>query len=663
MNRSKFVIKTIQSTFVGLLVLATFLIVGLFSLEAIINTLYPPLPICPSSPVDYPCYRSGPMLDLGQNFGNYIFGIIALYLISICMAGFASGIYANISRLRIKAEDSASYVWQSLISGSIIGSLSPLILFIFWSNKADSIGEMFIGFILSLPVALILGLPATISGFIGYKFNVYTRDLVSKPKNVVINLVITSLISLVIFTALRVSFDPLIGVKCEYFPVQGILLDVCTESEIVFVIILSVSTFVSGWWTVRADRRFEYGIISGLVVGILGPLLAAYFYNQNTPLLASFFYGAWGGLCGLCGSVCKRRSNYSWRFDIATVRTIGVTGVCLVGIWAIVIGLKPCGYLDTLLNFSGCVRTLNGHETDVRWVAITPDGALLASSATDKRVKVWQLDNGTLLNTLTIGNEIYSLNFSADGTILAVGLADGNVQIWDIENETLLHQIKNGSWLVDMAFSPDGAILAVATTDRIISTKLWRVDDGSLLQNLEKSQNDNNSSIHSLAFSPDGKMLAVGEGGRIRLWQVEGCYQSSEECGALIGLIDAPGGVVDSLVFNLQGDRLAAGSEDKTRIWQIEDCLSMQKCGKLLHTFQSKPFGISDVAFSQNSEFLAENSGNRQIRVWRLSNDKLLQDYDRMPGRTHNLLFTSDNSILTTAPVGNTVQVWMLDSE
>ena len=91
MNRSDFALKTIQSTFVGLIVLAVLLIVGLFTLGSIIDALYPPLPICPPDPVDYPCYTSGALFDLGQNFDKYVIGLIVLYFISICVAGFISG--------------------------------------------------------------------------------------------------------------------------------------------------------------------------------------------------------------------------------------------------------------------------------------------------------------------------------------------------------------------------------------------------------------------------------------------------------------------------------------------------------------------------------------------------------------------------------------------
>src|SRR5438876_12300728 len=47
------------------------------------------------------------------------------------------------------------------------------------------------------------------------------------------------------------------------------------------------------------------------------------------------------------------------------------------------------------------VRTLNGHTEWVMSVAFSPTGRILASGSADKHIKLWDVQIGTLLKTLT----------------------------------------------------------------------------------------------------------------------------------------------------------------------------------------------------------------------------------------------------------------------
>ena len=47
-----------------------------------------------------------------------------------------------------------------------------------------------------------------------------------------------------------------------------------------------------------------------------------------------------------------------------------------------------------------CVRTLQGHSNSVFSVALSPDGALLATASVDSTAKLWSTATGACVRTL-----------------------------------------------------------------------------------------------------------------------------------------------------------------------------------------------------------------------------------------------------------------------
>ncbi|MHC5755794.1 MAG: WD40 repeat domain-containing protein [Nostoc sp.] len=72
-----------------------------------------------------------------------------------------------------------------------------------------------------------------------------------------------------------------------------------------------------------------------------------------------------------------------------------------------------------------------------------PKGQKIASSSCDQTVKIWDVEEGSCLNTLSgHSNWVWSVAFSQDGSILAGGSEDETIRLWDMQSGTCFQILK-----------------------------------------------------------------------------------------------------------------------------------------------------------------------------------------------------------------------------
>ncbi len=117
-------------------------------------------------------------------------------------------------------------------------------------------------------------------------------------------------------------------------------------------------------------------------------------------------------------------------------------------------------------------------------IAYSPDGKILASSGNDKTIKLWDVQTGQCIETLS-GHHmgIRSLGFSPEGRTIASGSHDKTIKLWNVQRGiciNTLHQHSKSVWSV--TFSEDSQHLISGSKDETI--KYWNVETGECLRTI-----------------------------------------------------------------------------------------------------------------------------------------------------------------------------------
>ena len=288
------------------------------------------------------------------------------------------------------------------------------------------------------------------------------------------------------------------------------------------------------------------------------------------------------------------------------------------------------------------IATLRGDAKHIGSVAFSPVGTILAASpwgggsfilwdvSTRERIGILEHAFGT------------AIAFSPDGALLATSALNGTIELWDVRdvrNRELIVTFAGQHMVRSVAFSSDGALLASGSGDRMV--RLWDVASRRETAVLEGHA----AQVNAVAFSPDGTLLASGSGdawkrevATVRLWDVESRME--------VTTVGRTRGAVTDVAFSPDGKTLAWASwpDAQVRLWDVDS-------RKPVATIEG-----SEVEYSPDGSLLATHSG--VITLWEAGTGRQIVTLPDAFFSTE-LSFSADSAILAAGSYSfGTITLW-----
>ncbi|MBN1120891.1 MAG: PD40 domain-containing protein [Anaerolineae bacterium] len=266
---------------------------------------------------------------------------------------------------------------------------------------------------------------------------------------------------------------------------------------------------------------------------------------------------------------------------------------------------------------SGAIETsLVGHSDEVTAAVFVTDD-LLASGSKDAKVILWNLATGEVVKVLE-GHEstVYTLAVSPDGQILVTS----SKKTQDSVAQTILWDVLTGEKLTTIdahyiapVFSPDGTLLA-ARNEKDYIVDIRDASSGQLLRRL-----DTFDSAASVAFSPDGYLFVASR-------ETDAIYKVNPTTGQIVVILDGFTSSVDRAVFSSDGSQLlTANSELGEPSITLRDLESGQIVLKLAGFAEE---GLIDAAISPDGSLIAAASYSDDcVYLWDTSTGELINTF------------------------------------
>ena len=247
-------------------------------------------------------------------------------------------------------------------------------------------------------------------------------------------------------------------------------------------------------------------------------------------------------------------------------------------------------------------RSIEGPESWIRKLKMSPNGDRLASARDDRSVRIWDPDTGGLLLTMPgHSNNIYGLAWSPDGERIAAATPSQDIHIWNALTGQRIRNWNNQGravYSLDWAHNDDRIIVGSSGDDGI---RIWNPDNGNLIRHFNDAHDGH---VTALAWAPDDQSFVSGASdGRVRVWNPAN--------GQMLRELEENNdrNHIHDIAWSPNGERIvAARNSYGITVWDAETGVKLREL--------NRGWTAYSVAYSSDSERVAVGFDTSWVRVW-----------------------------------------------
>jgi WD40 repeat protein len=328
-------------------------------------------------------------------------------------------------------------------------------------------------------------------------------------------------------------------------------------------------------------------------------------------------------------------------------------------------------------------------ERLIRNIAISSDGARVATGSYRNPTYIWDLDSGEIIAELPVIDDlIYGFNFSPNGKLFVTQILSDVISIWDIRRDEEVVSLTFDIQVSRFGFNADDSQFAIGTEEGLL---VWNTRDLLNGQGISDARVYGENAFYSPSFSADGTILmAIDRLGAVQLWDTDsgdeiarvGHYTNAWQDVVInadtqqvmsfdiLGLHywdTATGTEVEltnfgddftathRITLSEDGSRLAASQGNEIFVLDTAS-------GEIIAHFDDTEEGYaSEFELSADGHLLAIGKREEGIFVWDVDAEEIIQHFEAVGNILWSLTMSHDGTKLAAGYSGN-LRVWDIES-
>ena len=288
------------------------------------------------------------------------------------------------------------------------------------------------------------------------------------------------------------------------------------------------------------------------------------------------------------------------------------------------------------------------HDTEINAAQLSRDGKQLITAATDGLIRIWNLENGELENTLAgHSGSINSFVWDQDkGYLLSVS-QDKTAVIWDMHTVSIMAKLTGHEASVNEAIWDDAHARIISASDDM-TVRVWDPFPGTEIATLS----GHTAEINHVAWNHDStKVVTASEDKTAIIWDTTN--------GTPLHMLAPHNAPVKQAVWSPEGNYiLTVGNEGTIRFWNA-------LTGELLQAIDGHEIFVNQADWykSEKELLVVTASEDRTAKVWSLvPPDEITQKYRlEAPGTVHQAIWNHTGTQIATVALyidNNPIQIW-----